>query len=221
MAHDRRYTRLTKVEIDTLVIGTSITFPGGAVTVVGDETVTGNLIFTAASAKIIPGVTSLLIRNTADSATNIGITDAGVVTVRAGVAVTAGGVVITAGGLKSAEATGNGIGYSTGAGGTQTQLTDITTTVTLNKLTGTITTVSATLAAGVDASFTLSNSTIAATDTVIVHTKSYGGSADGIPICKVQSVAAGNCVINVHNQGAVALDAVVVMTFAVFKAVAA
>jgi len=43
-----------------------------------------NLYFTAASAKIIPGATSLLFRNNADSATNLSITDAGDVSVRAG-----------------------------------------------------------------------------------------------------------------------------------------
>lgn len=40
-------------------------------------TVAGNLTFTAASAKIIPGATSLLFRNTGDSATNLSIVDAG------------------------------------------------------------------------------------------------------------------------------------------------
>lgn len=58
----------------------------------------GNLTFSAASAKIIPGATSLLFRNNADNATNLGITDAGVATIRAGLTVTAGGVTITAGG---------------------------------------------------------------------------------------------------------------------------
>lgn len=41
-----------------------------------------NLTFANATAKIIPGTTSLSIRNNADSATNLGITDAGLITVR-------------------------------------------------------------------------------------------------------------------------------------------
>ncbi len=82
MAHDRGYTRFTKLEVDTLVINTSATYPGGAQASAGDLTITaGNLIFTAASAKIIPGATSLLIRNTGDTASNIAVTDAGVVTI--------------------------------------------------------------------------------------------------------------------------------------------
>lgn len=82
MAHDRAYTRLTKLEVDTLIINTSATYPGGAQASAGDLTITaGNLIFTAASAKVIPGATSLLIRNTGDTASNVSITDAGVVTI--------------------------------------------------------------------------------------------------------------------------------------------
>lgn len=108
-----------------------------------------------------------------------------------------------------------------GAGGAVTQETSITTGVTLNTLSGRITTVASTLVAGADASFTLTNSTIAVGDIVAINTKTYGGTADGIPICKCQSVAAGSCIINIHNQGAVTLDALIVMNFIVLKGVAA
>ena len=126
----------------------------------------------------------------------------------------------TSGAITSTSPTA-GIGYATGAGGAVTQITSITTGVTLNKITGTITTVSSTLATGVDASFTLTNSTIAATDLVVVNTKSYGGTADGIPICSCQSTAAGSCIINIMNNGAITLDAVIVISFAILKGVAA
>lgn len=129
--------------------------------------------------------------------------------------------VLTAGDGISATDPLLSIGYATGAGGAVTQITSITTGVTLNKVAGQITTVSMTLAAGVDASFTLTNSTIAAGDTIVINTKSYGGTADGIPIFKIQSVAAGSCIINVHNQGGVTLDALAVASFAVIKSVAA
>jgi hypothetical protein len=64
-----------------------------------------------------------------------------------------------------------GLGYTTGSGGTQTQTTGRTNGVTLNKTNGAITLVSA---AGTTAwqSFTVTNSTVAATDTVIVSQKS-------------------------------------------------
>ncbi len=100
-------------------------------------------------------------------------------------------------------------------GNAVTQLTSITTSVTVNRDTCQITTVLSTLGAGVDASFTVTNNTVLANDCVIVNTLTYGGTADGIPICKCQSVAAGSFVINIHNQGAVALDAVIVLQFIV------
>lgn len=61
-----------------------ITVTAGGVTVTaGNVAVTaGNLTFGAASAKVIPGATSLLFRDTADANTNLSITDAGNVTVR-------------------------------------------------------------------------------------------------------------------------------------------
>jgi hypothetical protein len=114
-----------------------------------------------------------------------------------------------------------GIGYATGAGGAVTQASTITTAVTLNKVCGTITTVSSTLATGVDATFTLTNSTIAATDVVVASVKSYGGTADGIPVVAVTATAAGSCKINIRNTGATTLDAVILINFAVIKGVAA
>jgi len=110
-----------------------------------------------------------------------------------------------------------GVGYAVGAGGAVTQITSAVTSVTLNTITGEITTFALTNVAGVDHSFTLTNSAIEAGDLIIAHTKTYGGTADGIPVVKVQSVAAGSCVLNVNNQGAVALDALAVISFAVIK----
>lgn len=64
-----------------------------------------------------------------------------------------------------------GIGYGSGAGGTVTQATSRTTGVTVNKTTGAITLVSA-AGSTTPASFTVTNSTVAATDVVIVSQKS-------------------------------------------------
>lgn len=114
-----------------------------------------------------------------------------------------------------------GSGYATGAGGAVTQITSATTAVVSNTVCGQITTVALTNAAGVDHEFTLTNSTIAATDVVVVSVASYGGTSDGIPVVNVTATAAGSCVINLRNTGAVALDALAVINFAVIKAVAA
>ena len=65
----------------------------------------------------------------------------------------------------------NGVGYSTGAGGTITQITSRTTGVTINKINGAITLVSAAGSAAWQ-SFTVTNSAMAATDRVVVDQKS-------------------------------------------------
>ena len=98
-----------------------------------------------------------------------------------------------------------------------TQITSATTAVVLNTLTGQITTVSLANTAGVDHSFTVTNSKVKATDIIIVHCSSYGGTADGIPIVNVESVAAGSFILNVRNTGAVTLDALAVINFAIIR----
>ena len=67
-------------------------------------------------------------------------------------------------------------GYITGDGGTVTQATSKSTAVTLNKKCGTVTMNGAALAADAIVSFTLTNSTIAATDVIaLIHAS--GGTA--------------------------------------------
>jgi hypothetical protein len=89
-----------------------------------------------------------------------------------------------------------GIGYSTGAGGTVTQATSRTTGVTLNKVTGAITLVSAAGSAAWQ-SFTITNSTVAATDTIRVVQKS---GTDKYMI-HVTAVAAGSFEITYATTG--------------------
>lgn len=112
-----------------------------------------------------------------------------------------------------------GVGYATGAGGAVTQITSSATAVSLNKVTGQITTVALTTAAGAEEEFTFNNTTIAATD-VVVASLTYTGA--GTPAVSIKGVAANSCVINITNlHSANALNAVVVINFAVIKAVAA
>ena len=62
----------------------------------GGLTITaGDLTFGAAASRVIPGATSLALRNNANSADNILVSDAGAVTIRAGLTVTSGGAAIT------------------------------------------------------------------------------------------------------------------------------
>jgi len=124
-------------------------------------------------------------------------------------------VTITGGSVKATTA----LGYETGVGGAETQLTSKSTGVTLDKICGTITMNNASLAHQESVSFTLTNSTIAATDLVVVNVKS-GGTA-GAYLVSVGAVAAGSCSITLFNaQTSGNLSEAVVLSFAVIKAVA-
>lgn len=112
------------------------------------------------------------------------------------------------------------IGYATGVGGTVTQATNRSTGVTLNKLSGQITTDATSLAAGAEATFTVTNSQVAATDVVVVCAASGQTAATSVPI--VTAVAAGSFDITLTNLNASTADTgAMVINFAVIKAVAA
>ena len=112
-----------------------------------------------------------------------------------------------------------GIGYATGAGGTVTQATSKATGVTLNKVCGAVTMNAAALLAATSVSFTLTNSSIAATDVVIVNIAS--GATAGSYTIDVDAVAAGSCRIHVRNVSAVSLSEALVLNVAVIKSVTA
>lgn len=108
-----------------------------------------------------------------------------------------------------------GLGYGTGSGGAVTQATSRTTGVTLDKTNGAITLVSA---AGTTTwqSFTVTNSTVAATDTIIVNQKS---GTDLYQIF-VTNVAAGSFKITFATTGGATTEQPV-FNFSVIKAVTA
>lgn len=112
-----------------------------------------------------------------------------------------------------------GLGFGTGAGGAVTQITNASTGVTLNKVCGQITTVALTTAAAAEEVFTVTNSAVAATDVVIVSTTYAGGGTVVVTTKKVATGAFDIVIANLHAANA--LDAVVVVNFAVIKAVAA
>ena len=133
--------------------------------------------------------------------------------------VTASGVFVVAGGLTSAAPTGIGVGYATGAGGAVTQITNKGTGVTLNTLTGTITTDNADMAAAAEVTFIVTNSTVVITDTVVLSIQSGGTS--GEYLAHVTDVGAGVFDITIANMTAGTLGDVLLINFAVIKAVAA
>ena len=108
-----------------------------------------------------------------------------------------------------------GVGYATGAGGTVTQATSRTTGVTLNKTTGAITLVSA-AGSATAATFTVTNSTVAATDVIILNQKSGTDLYD----LMVTAVALGSFNITFRTTGGSTTETPV-FNFAVIKGVAA
>lgn len=76
-----------------------MTFPsaytGDSVTIAAQN----GLTFTHATARLVPGATSFSLRNNANNADNLLVSNAGAVTVRAGLTVTASGLTVTAGGV--------------------------------------------------------------------------------------------------------------------------
>lgn len=112
-----------------------------------------------------------------------------------------------------------GLGYGTGSGGTVTQLTSKSTGVTINKTNGQIVTSGSQMTAGAYEVFTVTNSTVAATDTIVIHRASGGGSGTiGYAVC-VESVAAGSFVVCLENLAGTNKSDVLTLNFAVIKAV--
>lgn len=111
-----------------------------------------------------------------------------------------------------------GIGYAAGAGGAVTQATDKSTTVVSNTITTAVTLNNAALAAATIVSFTFANSSIAATDTVVIEHQSAGTSAaysfNAFP-------GAGSAVISVRNNTAGSLSEAIVLRITVLKSVSA
>jgi hypothetical protein len=121
----------------------------------------------------------------------------------------------TTGNFLVINATG-GLGYGTGSGGAVTQLTSKSTAVTLNKTNGQITMNNSSLGAGVVTGFVMSNSMIAATDTVIVN---GAGALSANYRIETRGLAAGVISIFVTNLTGGALTDALVINFAVIKGV--
>jgi hypothetical protein len=122
-------------------------------------------------------------------------------------------------GLLSSSASG-GVGYSTGAGGAVTQATSKTTGVTLNTVCGKVTMNNASIGAGNHVTFTVTNSQVVATDTIVLSLAS--GAVDGSKYRYwISAVAAGSFNVTVENYTGGALAEALVINFAVLKSVAA
>lgn len=106
-----------------------------------------------------------------------------------------------------------GIGYGAGAGGTVTQLTSKSTAVTLNKPTGTIIMNNATMVSGAAVSFSVINTLVSNTDTVVpsTSTTSYAYTIDCV------GVANGSFIIRIVNNSASSLSENIAINFTIIK----
>jgi len=105
------------------------------------------------------------------------------------------------------------IGYSAAAQGTVTQATDKSTGVTLNKSAGRITMNNAALAGNTAVSFTLTNNTVSANDTIIVNIS--GGGTAAAYTTYISSMAAGSAVVTLRNMTAGSLSEAVIINFSI------
>ena len=142
------------------------------------------------------------------------ITDAGTLASQNAnaVALTGGSAALT-GALTT---TAGGIGYATGAGGAVTQTTNKATTVTLNTLSGEITTASASLAANTTVTFTFNNSMINGTSDQIIATHHSGGT-DGSYGITARATGAGTGSISVRNVTSGSLSQAIVIKFSIYR----
>jgi hypothetical protein len=108
------------------------------------------------------------------------------------------------------------IGYAPAAQGSVTQLSSKSTAVTLNKSSGQITMNNADLATVTTVSFTLTNSTIGAKDTMVVCISS--GATTGAYLVYVSNLTAGSATISLRNFTAGTLGEAVVVNFAIIHA---
>lgn len=120
---------------------------------------------------------------------------------------TAGNVLVTS--------SGGGLGYGTGAGGTVTQLTSKSTTVTLNKPCGQITMNNATLAAGETVNFVLINSLVSVNDKLIITLSNGTYSPSAYNVWGYASN--GACGVFVKNVSGASLSEAVPLSFAIIK----
>ena len=103
------------------------------------------------------------------------------------------------------------LGFVAGAGGAVTQATSRTTGVTLNNSTGQITMFSA-AGSATAATFTVTNSQVAITDTIILNQK----SGTNLYVLLITAVVAGSFNITFYTTGGTATDAPVI-NFSVIK----
>jgi len=109
-----------------------------------------------------------------------------------------------------------GIGYSTGAGATTTQVTNKSTPVTINAICGGITMNNASLGNGSSVTFQVNNSTVSNTDVPVVAIQ--GGTSGSSYLISVGLVTSGTFMITIRNISGGSLSESVIINFVIIKA---
>jgi hypothetical protein len=95
-----------------------------------------------------------------------------------------------------------------------TQITAISTAVTVNANNGIITTVSSTLGAGSNAAFTVNNSKVLATSRILLTAEHPGA---GIPILITETIVNGSFDIRIYNLGSSAFNNVINISYIIIN----
>jgi len=144
------------------------------------------------------------------TATNITAT-----TLTDGAASISGGNITTSGSILSSGSTGIGYETGAGAGGTVTQSTSKSTAVNIDKISGQITTSNSTLNYQNTVEFTVNNSTVSATDVIIIN---IAGGTDYYYEMYVSEIGSGYFKIKLINYSTIDLSESIDINFAVIKA---
>jgi hypothetical protein len=131
----------------------------------------------------------------------------GIVTLSQGANITGGNLSVS--GASSA------LGYAAGTGGTTTQTGTKASPVALNKVTGTITTASSSLAPSAEVGFVVTNSFAAVGDAVVVHRQS--GGTDNAYFIFCDGVSAGSFRVLLTNRTGGSLSEAIVVKFTILK----
>lgn len=149
----------------------------------------------------------------------VAINSGGLTVTAGGATITAGGLAVTAGALTTADPSA-GFGYASGAGGTVSQGTDKSTSVTLNKRTGQITMHNASLNDATNVTFTVANTTVLAGDTVSL-THISGGTLGAYQFTPHSISAATSFKITVRNVSGGSLGEAPVIQFNLIRGASA
>lgn len=109
----------------------------------------------------------------------------------------------------------SGIGYTTGAGSTVTQITSKATAVTINRANGNITTHNANLAAATVVQFTVNNSAVEANDNFVIN--HISGGTLGAYLVSMAATGAGTAQVTLTNLTAGTLGEAITLKFSLIK----